>query len=71
MEIKHNIFLKYEEYIKTYVFLKNFELKCKLLAKEHLADDRYDYFGDRVETMRHGTYGIMLSINKNKVLSIY
>jgi hypothetical protein len=71
MEIKHNIFLKYDDYLKNYPLLKNFELKCKLLAREHLTDDRYDYFGDRVETMRHGTYGVMLSIAKNKVLSIY
>lgn len=48
MEIKHNIFLKYDDYMKSYPFIKNFELKCKLLAKEHLSDDRYDYFGDRV-----------------------
>ena len=48
MEIKHNIFLKYEDYIKAYPFIKNIELKCKILAKEHLNDDRYDYFGDRV-----------------------
>ncbi len=71
MEIKHNIFLKYDEYMKSFPFIKNFELKCKLLSKEHLADGRYDYFGDRVETMRHGTYGIMLAIGKNKVLTIY
>ena len=48
MEIKHNIFLKYEDYLKKYPFLKNIELKCKVLAKEHLYDGRYDYFGDRV-----------------------
>lgn len=48
MEIKHNIFLKYEDYMKNYPFIKKFELKCKLLAKEYLSDDRYDYFGDRV-----------------------
>ena len=36
-----------------------------------MTDGKYDYFGDRVETMRHGTYGIMLSIGANKVLSIY
>jgi hypothetical protein len=71
MEIKHNVFLKYDVYLKKYCFIKNFELKCKILSREHLSDGRYDYFGDRVETMRHGNYGIMLSIGKNRVLSIY
>jgi hypothetical protein len=71
MEIRHNIFLKYDTYFKKYPFIRNFELKCKILIKEHLTDGKYDYFGDRVETMRHGTYGVMLSIGSNKVLSIY
>jgi hypothetical protein len=57
--------------MKAFPFVRNFELKCKILAREYLSDDRYDYFGDRVETMRHGTYGIMLSIGKHRVLSIY
>lgn len=71
MEIKHNIFLKYDPYFKHYSFISNFELRCKILIKEHISDGRYDYFGDRVETMRHGTYGIMLSISKDRVISIY
>lgn len=71
MEIKHNIFLKYEAYFKQYPFIGNFELKCKILIREHITDGRYDYFGERVETMRHGTYGIMLSISKDRVLTIY
>ena len=71
MEIKHNMFIKYDAYFAQYPFVRNFYLKCKILAHLHLTDGRYDYFGDRVETMRHGLYGIMLSIGKNKVLSIY
>ena len=48
MEIKHNIFLKYDDYMKEFPFIANLQLKCKLLSKEHLEDDRYDYFGDKV-----------------------
>ena len=36
-----------------------------------MTDGRYDYFGNRVETMRHGVYGIMLMINTQRVLTIY
>jgi len=71
MEIQHNMFLKYDNYFQHYSFIRNFYLKCKILSKNHMTDGRYDYFGDRVESMRHGTYGIMLAISKNKVLSIY
>ena len=71
MEIRHNMFLKYDPYFQHYPFIRNFYLKCKILTHQHLSDGRYDYFGDRVEAMRHGVYGISLSIGKNKVLSIY
>jgi hypothetical protein len=70
-EIRHNFFLKYEPYFKKYSFIRNFELKCKLLLRDHLSDGKYDYFGDSLETMRHGTYGIVLSISPNKVLTIF
>lgn len=71
MEIQPNVFLKYDPYFKAYPFIASIDMKCRLLSTPVLSDGRYHYFGDCVETMRHGVYGIMLSLNPQQVLSVY
>jgi hypothetical protein len=47
--------------------VRAFELKCKVLIRQHNADEGCDFFGDRMDN----TYAISMKICRNKVLLIY